>query len=74
MQVAEIHVFGFNDPVFALLSVSGLVGFGIFVAAAVLRLGGRRAWDRAFLAGGVLLAVAFVGTLLYTWVASPVLR
>jgi len=74
VQVAEVHLFGFNDPVLAVLSVAGLIGFGIFVAAAVLRLGGRRAWDRAFVAGGILLAVAFIGTMLYTWIASPVLR
>lgn len=70
MQVVEVHVFGFSDPVLAALSIAGIVGIVVFVLAAVMRLRGNRTWDRAFLVGGILLAVAFVGTLLYLWVAA----
>lgn len=72
MQEAELHIFGFDNPALAVLSVAALVGIGLSVVAAVLRLRGDRAWDRAFRAGGALLAVALVGGLLYSWIAGPV--
>ena len=68
MTVSEFRFVILDDPILAVLSIAGLV---CFVGGAVMRIRGGRRWDRVFLAGAVLIAVAFVYTLVGSWLTVP---
>ena len=71
MQIVEVHFVGMNDPFFAVVTIVGLVGMVGMVGGALMRARGGRRWDRAFLGGALLIAAAFIATLAYSWLASP---
>jgi hypothetical protein len=68
MTVSEFRFVVFDDPLLAAISIAGGL---CFVGGAVMRLRGGRRWDRVILAGALLIAAAFVYTLVGSWLSTP---
>jgi hypothetical protein len=68
VTVTEFRFVVLDDPVLTVLSIAGLL---CFVGGAVMRLRGGRRWDRVLLIGALLMAAAFVYTLVSTWLSPP---
>lgn len=66
MTVSEFRFVVLDDPLLTVLSIAGLL---CFVGGAVMRVRGGRRWDRVFLIGALLIAGAFVYTLVSTWLS-----
>ena len=68
MTISEFRFVVLDDPLLTVLSIAGLL---CFVGGAVMRLRGGPRWDRVFLLGALLIAAAFIYTLVSTWASPP---